>query len=216
VLNLMALISATRAPYALILTGSLQKKNMILPTFGPLARTKEAAVLNTGTIATCSVGAPPLKQGTIATCSMGAQPTLKRRTIATSSIGVPPPHLEQGTTATCSIGAQPPMKRGAIATSSMGAPPLLEQGTVATSSIGAPPPLEQGTIATCSVSAPPLDSNVNVTENWQPVVDITDEELAIIPMPNITPLARPIQYTFSPQFYNCSNVTVNFGGKWNQ
>ena len=54
-------------------------------------------------------------------------------------------------------------------------------------------------------------------QNWKPVIDISDEELALLPMPTTHMVSNqesvnftPNSYLFAPTFHNCSNVTINF------
>jgi hypothetical protein len=63
-------------------------------------------------------------------------------------------------------------------------------------------------------------SNVLGNQNWEPVFDVTDEELAKIPdIINVTQVSthqeslnfNPNRIVFAPNFSNCSNVTINFG-----
>ena len=80
----------------------------------------------------------------------------------------------------------------------------------------------------CSAVGTPSEvvSTHAVIQSWERVLDVTDDELAIIPMPNITPVSTqniqmysnqesvnilPNRSFFAPQFHNCSNVTINFG-----
>jgi hypothetical protein len=109
-------------------------------------------------------------------------------------------------------------------TAAVGAP------TYVSSAVAVPTPKPSAVGMTTPMPFPVAVPTPRPAGNWQPVFDMTDDELMQIAMPDkmITPVSthniqvisnqeslniHPNRYTcsFAPQFHNCSNITINFG-----